>query len=367
MKKHKSLLPIILVLLALFIGTSLASGIFNNNREIEGELAENAGLNELNTEEVREQESEQIILDEEASDEDQAASNEILTADLEQQKDETEAAKNAKESEAEKTKPKDSAPQPAVKQMARVTVDGLNVRPDPSTNNERIDVLTQGQTVEVLAEQNNWLQVTLTDGRIGWISGVYVSRFSPSAGTGSLAGKVIAIDPGHGGTDPGAVGVSGLPEKEVVLDVSLQVANQLRAQGAEVILTRSTDVFIPLTQRVSIAHAAGADVFVSVHANAHPNPSIGGIETYYYRNKATSAASRYLATLMQRELVGTLQLRDIGVKDANFLVIRQTSMPSVLLELGFLSNAREESLMRTKEFREKAANSIVRALRDYFN
>lgn len=366
MRKHKSLLPIVLVLLVLFFGTSLASGIFNNHREIKEEQAEDAGLNELNTAEVREQESEQIILAEEVPDEDQAAANEILTADFGQEKGETEPVKNVKENEAEKAKPKDYAPQPA-KQMARVTVDGLNVRPDPSTNNERIDVLMLGQTVEVLAEQNNWLQVTLPDGRIGWISGAYVSRFSPSAGTGSLAGKVIAIDPGHGGTDPGAVGVSGLPEKEVVLDVSLQVANQLRAQGAEVILTRSTDVFIPLTQRVSIAETAGADVFVSVHANAHPNPSIGGIETYYYRNKSTSAASRYLATLMQRELVGALQLRDIGVKDANFLVIRQTSMPSVLLELGFLSNAREESLMRTKEFREKAANSIVRALRDYFN
>jgi N-acetylmuramoyl-L-alanine amidase len=254
--------------------------------------------------------------------------------------------------------------------MVTVTADSLNIRPDPSTNRQPIGSLSRGQKVEVLKEQNNWLQVKLPDGRVGWVSGAYVDRHSsspsPSSSKGSLSGKVIVLDPGHGGHDPGAVGVTGLREKDVVLDVALRAAKQLRAKGAKVVMTRDTDVFIPLTQRVAIAEAAGANVFVSVHANAYPSAQIGGTETYYYGYKASSGASRDLATHIQRRLVGSLGLRDIGVKDANFLVIRQTSMPSTLLELGFLSNAHEESLMRTDEFRQNAADGIVRGLLDYF-
>lgn len=367
MRKHK----LLLVLLALLIGTSLAFAIFidGSNGNLEEDQGENAGLYELNTAGIHEQESEEEIHEEEAPDEDEADPDQALRAELIEEKDEASETAEAKEEKPVETpKPaEEPKPDPVKNQMARVTVNGLNVRPDPSTNNDRVDLLQFGQTVEVLAEQNGWLQVKLSDGRTGWISGAYVSRFSPSAADDSLAGRVIVIDPGHGGTDPGAVGANGLQEKEVVLDVSLRAAAKLRDQGAEVVMTRDTDVFIPLTQRVTIAENARAEVFVSVHANAHPDRSIGGTETYYFGNKASSSASRNLATLMQRELVGALRLRDIGVKEASFLVIRQTSMPSVLLELAFLSNAQEESLMRTNEFRQKAADAIVRALKDYFN
>lgn len=369
MRKHKLLLAI----LALLLGTSLAFAIFldgSNGNPEEFQAEEESSLNGFNTASIHEQEPEpEEEVNEEAPDEDEASPGQDLRAELIEEKDEaTETAEVIEEKPVETPKPtEEPKPEPVKNQMARVTVDGLNVRPDPSTNNDRIDLLQLGQTVEVLAEQNDWLQVKLSDGGTGWISGAYVSRFSPSAANGSLAGRVIAIDPGHGGSDPGAVGANGLPEKVVVLDVSLRAAAKLRDQGAEVVMTRDTDVFIPLTQRVIIAENARAEVFVSVHANAHPSRSIGGTETYYFGNKATSSASRNLATLMQRELVGALSLRDIGVKQANFLVIRQTSMPSVLLELAFLSNAQEESLMRTSEFRQKAADAIVRALGDYFN
>jgi len=372
-RKNKLFLPIVLSIIALtFLGTSLSFIIANaDGNDLKSDLADNGSLLGYNMADDGEQESEQQIIEEEAPDEvNQADLNEEVITDLEEENDAAEESNKVKEVKPVEAKPAETpAPQPVKNdQMARVTADSLNVRPDPSTNNERIDFLLQGQTVEVLGEQNNWLQVKLSDGRIGWISGAYVNRFSSSAGAGgSLAGTVIAIDPGHGGSDPGAVGVTGLQEKEVNLNVSLRVAEQLRAKGAKVIMTRATDVFIPLAQRVSIAEAAGAQVFVSVHANAHPNPQIGGTETYYFGNKATSKASLNLAILMQGELVGALRLRDIGVKDANFLVIRQTSMPSVLLELGFLSNAHEESLMRTNAFRQNSADAIVRALQKYFN
>lgn len=368
MRKHKLFFPIILACIVFIFGTSIAFGIVNiGNGNLQDDSAENGSLGGTDAAGVSEQESDQQMIEEEASDEEiQADPNQEPAANLEEDTDEAEEAKAVKEDIT--AKPAEGpAPQPVKNQMATVTVNGLNFRPGPSVNNEPIDVLNQGQTVEVLAEQDNWLRVKLPDGRIGWVSGAYVDKPSTSTGNGgSLAGKVIVLDPGHGGSDPGAVGVTGLQEKEVNLDVSLRAAKKLRALGAKVVMTRDIDVFIPLTQRVSIAEAAGAKVFVSVHANAHPSAQIGGTETYYYGNKATSGASANLATHMQNELVGALRLRDIGVKAADFLVIRQTSMPSVLLELGFLSNAHEESLMRTNDFREKAADAIVRGLQGYF-
>jgi len=370
MRKHKLFLPVILTFIALFLGTSLAFGIgivYNGEvNDLKEDLAENGSVLEDIVAGDDEHEPQQQLIEEEVYQEEKADDEAEETKEV--KVDETQTAEEPKV-KTPTAVAKDPPPQPIKdKPMARVTVDGLNVRPDPSINNEPLDVLSQGQTVEVLAEQNNWLQVKLSDGRIGWVSGAYVSRISPPAGAGgSLAGRVIVIDPGHGGTDPGAVGVTGLLEKEVNLDVSLRIADKLRAQGAQVIMTRDTDIFIPLAQRVSIAEAAGAEVFVSVHANAHPNPVIGGIETYYFGKKATSNSSINLAALLQGEMVDALRLRDIGVKEASFLVIRQTSMPSVLVELGFLSNAQEESLMRTNEFRQNAADAIVRGLQDYFN
>jgi N-acetylmuramoyl-L-alanine amidase len=370
MRKHKLILPLLLGLLLFFLGTSLALGIFNNGgNQLNEDLAENADPIEsssfVQAETDPDPEQEQSPPEETADDEQQAASLEA-----EKEGEEKPVAKTAKVKEKEKTE--SPAPKPAEekakKDMVTVTADSLNVRPDPSTNNQPIDSLSRGQKVEVIKEQNNWLQVQLPDGRVGWVAGAYVDRPSSSSSSskGSLSGKVIVLDPGHGGHDPGAVGVTGLREKDVVLDVALRAAKQLRAKGAKVVMTRDTDVFIPLTQRVAIAEAAGANVFVSVHANVHPSAQIGGTETYYYGYKASSGASRDLATHMQRRLVGSLGLRDIGVKDANFLVIWQTSMPSTLLELAFLSNAREEALMRTDEFRQNAADGIVGGLLDYF-
>ena len=365
MREHKLYLPVIFTLLLLF-GTSIALGIFyfSGGPGADADLAEDASLVEsppflAQTESAQEQlpEPEQSLPDQEPEKEEQIT---VLRQETRADSAKDEANKSATEKKEEKAK--EASPQPAEKKdMATVSTDSLNVRPSPSTAQQPIDALPRGQKVEVLGEENNWLQVKLSDGRIGWVSRYYVDRPSSPGSASSLAGKVIAIDPGHGGSDPGAVGVTGLQEKIVNLEVSLRVASKLRSLGANVVMTRDTDVFIPLAQRVAIAEAARAHVFISVHSNAHPSSQIGGTETYYY-----SSASRGLASHMQHQLVGALGLRNIGAKAGNFLVIRQTSMPSVLLELGFLSNAHEESLLRTDKFHQNAADAIVRALLDYF-
>lgn len=259
--------------------------------------------------------------------------------------------------------------QSETQRFATVTVSALNVRTSPSTDADRITVLSLGTLAQVIGENGEWLQIRLSNGQTGWVFSEFVivstRTINPGSGNGSLAGKVIVIDPGHGGS-PGAVGVTGLMEKVVVLDVSLRLADMLRRAGATVVMTRETDINVNLAPRVSIAQAVNADVFVSVHANAHPNPAIGGIETYYYQHKASGNTSRLLAQHIQRELVMGLGLRDIGVKHGNFHVIRETTMPSVLVELAFLSNAQEEALMRTDAFRQNSAEAIFRGLESYF-
>lgn len=368
MRKHKLFLPVLFAFI-LFFGTSIALGVFyfGGSESTEAYLVDNAStidppsIAQAESGPEPQPEPEQSASDLGPEEEEQIT---ILDGEAEEVPLKKNTEKPAKVEAKKQTdeKPKQSTRQPAKKKdIATVSTDSLNVRPTPSTSQQPIDALSRGQKVEVLGEENNWLQVKLVDGRVGWVSGLYVDRPSSPGSSGSLAGKVIAIDPGHGGSDPGAVGVTGLQEKVVNLDVSLRVASKLRSLGAKVVMTRDTDVFIPLDRRPAIARAAGAHVFVSVHSNAHSSAQIGGTETYYY-----SSASQGLASHMQRRLVAALGLRDIGAKHGNFLVIRQTSMPAVLLELGFLSNAHEESLLRTDGFRQKAADAIVQALLDYF-
>lgn len=261
--------------------------------------------------------------------------------------------------------------QTVTQRLARVTVNALRLRSSPSTEAEIITLLPLGTLAKVVAESGEWLQLHLSSGQLGWVFAEFALVFNrqaspPSAGVGQfLAGQVIVIDPGHGGR-PGAVGPTGLMEKDVVLDVSLRVTDMLRQAGATVILTRDTDSNVSLTQRVAIAEAANAHIFVSIHANAHINTTIGGTETYFFQNSATAPASRLLAELFQKELVQALGLRDIGVKHGNFHVIRETTMPSVLLELAFISNAQEEALMRTNDFRQNSAAAIFRGIEAYF-
>ncbi len=174
---------------------------------------------------------------------------------------------------------------------------------------------------------------------------------------------IVVLDPGHGGFDPGAVGPNGLTEAEVALDISHRAAALLQESGFDVIMTRSDDSFVSLSERAEIANRAGAEIFVSVHSNAAARPAVGGLETYYGRGRESD--SYYLARTMQNSMVNKLELTDRGVKTDRFTVIRETEMPAVLLEIGFLSNLEEERLLRSSSFREKAAESIAEGIQKY--
>lgn len=180
-----------------------------------------------------------------------------------------------------------------------------------------------------------------------------------------LAGMTIAVDAGHGGHDPGAASAGGLREKDINLDVATRLMWRLRAAGAKVVMTRSDDTFIGLYDRPKIANEAQAAAFVSIHSNLHPtDPLVRGIETYHHPDKEDSAR---LAQVIHAELLRMSGLYNRGVKKrADFVVVRETQMPSLLLEIGFLSNAGEAQLLATLSYHDLVADAVLNGLFLYF-
>jgi N-acetylmuramoyl-L-alanine amidase len=172
---------------------------------------------------------------------------------------------------------------------------------------------------------------------------------------------VVVIDPGHGGPDPGAVGIGGLQEKGITLDISRQVATKLAQQGVQVVMTREDDRDLDLEPRVVLAERANASLFVSIHANAISlsRPDVNGLETYYY-----SSGERLARTIHSNVLQGT-GARDRGVRSARFYVLRKTSMPSVLVEVGFVTGAEDAARLSTSSYRTQMADAIARGVLQY--
>ncbi|MGH9196498.1 MAG: N-acetylmuramoyl-L-alanine amidase, partial [Acidimicrobiia bacterium] len=176
----------------------------------------------------------------------------------------------------------------------------------------------------------------------------------------NLSGWRLFIDPGHGGTDPGAIGPTGLQEKEVTLDVGLQLRDWLQFFGAKVAMSRMTDIFVPLTTRAELANNFGADRFSSIHMNAFTDPAANGTETYVVPNPRP--VTMYLGHLKLKFLLWYLGLRDRGLRFASFTVLVQTRMPASLSESAFISNPAEEMLLRDPGVRSSIAEAHALAL-----
>ncbi|MGB9792219.1 MAG: N-acetylmuramoyl-L-alanine amidase, partial [Thermacetogeniaceae bacterium] len=187
-------------------------------------------------------------------------------------------------------------------------------------------------------------------------------KFRPA----TQAGRVVVIDPGHGGSDPGAIGPSGVREKDVNLAIAMRVVSILRQEGVNALLTHSGEG-AELSERTAFANSNGAEVFVSIHSNSSVNPALGGTATYTYAPVGTSLESQRdsrlrLASLLEEELVNALGLRRAGVFEENFYVLRNTQMPAALVEVAFLSNPSEEQMLVDPDFQNRAAQAIARAI-----
>jgi len=218
---------------------------------------------------------------------------------------------------------------------------------------------------------------------------------------------LIVLDAGHGGHDSGAVGPSGVMEKDVVLDVTRRVARMVESGlGVKVVLSRDSDVFVPLRERTNFANKQGADLFVSIHANAHPQAVSEGVETYFLSSEASDNAARQVAATennvvqlespasrrqgdilksilwdlaqsefqeesssmaetVQDSMSKSLNLVSRGVKQAGFYVLGGAAMPAILIEVGFLTNRKEEKKLATPEHREALARAIYAGLAEY--
>ena len=189
---------------------------------------------------------------------------------------------------------------------------------------------------------------------------------------GGIKGKMITLDPGHGGTDPGAIGKQGTKEKDITLKIAMKERDYLLDKGAEVSMTRTNDkdVYGPdatdaqeLQARVDAAQANDADLFVSIHCNASTNPNVGGISSYFFPK---TDYDKIAAAAIQQDLTKKFGLDDLGVRQANFYVNKRSSMPTVLIETAFISNQKEEKLLRSNWFQNKMAKAIADGIEDYF-
>jgi len=180
--------------------------------------------------------------------------------------------------------------------------------------------------------------------------------------------QLIVIDPGHGGFDIGAE-VETVKEKALALQTAILVKQYLHDKGYRVILTRSRDVFVSLKKRTAIANDTKSKLFVSIHFNAFKGTDVKGIEIYYYNrgSKWRQDASKKLAQAVLSGLIATTHTASRGIKTGNFHVIRETNMPAILIEGGFLTNQQERNNLKDKKYVEKMARSISDAIDKYFH
>ncbi|HHV61416.1 MAG TPA: hypothetical protein GXX51_02085 [Firmicutes bacterium] len=193
----------------------------------------------------------------------------------------------------------------------------------------------------------------------------------------AVCGKVIAIDPGHGGTDPGAIGRGGLTEKDLVLDIAKRLAALMNRVAIYTVLTREGDRTLAggqdadiaywkredLDKRIEAARNAHADLFISIHANSFPEPMWSGAQTFYH---SKSGDSKHLASAIQEQVVARLgpNLRKIKPGDS-YYILRTATMPAVIVEVGFLSNPREEAMLGDPDYRQRMAEAIFHGTVEY--
>ncbi|MDP2857495.1 MAG: N-acetylmuramoyl-L-alanine amidase [Bacillota bacterium] len=170
-----------------------------------------------------------------------------------------------------------------------------------------------------------------------------------------LAGKTIVIDPGHGGYNPGALGVDGSREEDNVLAIGLHLRDLLTNAGAQVLMTRSTDVEPSLAQRVSLANTNKAALYVSVHNNSYKDPAASGVMTF---SRYGDARSQKVSTVIMEELKKWTGMTNKGVEQGNYYVLRNTSMPAVIAEIGFMTNWSDVRILKTAVFRRSAAEGL---------
>lgn len=232
-------------------------------------------------------------------------------------------------------------PAERLKKMSDRQVESVSVETPAGSDNTTVTVTFKRDTGYEVARDNTGIHVMI--------------------GAFGIGDMLIVLDAGHGGHDTGAVGAKGTCEKDINLDIIQRAGKVLSAAGARVLFTRNDDTFIPLYDRPGLANGRQADIFISVHCNSTPTRNSGSGTQIYYR----TPQSIPLAATIRQDLIPALELSDGGIRNGNFCVIRESKMPSVLIEVAFINNAKEEQLLCTPAFRQKVADAILCGVRRY--
>lgn len=304
----------------------------------------------------------------------------------------------------------DSYVTPTESMKGTVKASVLNIRENPSLSSPVVGKLTLGSNITIRTEQAGWAKIESSSGVQGWVNEQYLSKDVPasnptqpvakapiskentadsSQSTGQesltqsttpgmdpsmntkfmpnsqepLKGKTIVLDPGHGGNDDGTTSITRTHEKALTLATVQVVGQKLENAGANVLMTRTGDTYIPLQDRSNLSNQNHADAFISFHYNWSNDPSVKGItDFYYHKSKDDSLASDIL-----KDVVQTTGLKTDGTKFDNLAVLRNNSQPSTLIELGFLSNKQDDSLVESPSYRDNVAQGVYQGLLDYFS
>lgn len=263
------------------------------------------------------------------------------------------------------------------KDTVTVIYNGTNLRQEASTASAVVERVDAGQTLSVIAREGDFYKIALSNGQSAYVANWVVStnghtgqaqqtsenaKPKTNRKAGTLQGVTLVIDAGHGGNDHGTTGVRGTHEKDITLLTAEKLTSKLRAAGATVYLTRESDTYIDLRKRVAVSHQVAADAFISLHYDANENTAINGFTTYY-----TNGYQKELAKYVHDGLGQKLAISDRGVQYGNYLVLRENRQKSILIELGFLSNASEERTITTDYYREQATQGMYEGILNYFN
>ncbi|PLR93855.1 N-acetylmuramoyl-L-alanine amidase [Bacillus sp. T33-2] len=269
----------------------------------------------------------------------------------------------------EKTSQKKPVPSADALKNSRVKIlfNGTNIRKGPGTENAVVQRASQGDSFEVVGLNNDWYQIRLKNGSDAYIAGWLVSvagagpQIEKPGAEVHARNKLIIIDPGHGGRDNGTTGARGTLEKELTLRTAKLVYAKLKSSGANVVLTRSHDTYMSLSARRSMANSLDADVFISLHYDSINDRSVRGMTSYYYHGYQKALSEQIHSSVIKRT-----KLKNRGVRQGDFHVVRENSSKAVLLELGYLSSPTEEMLVKSSQYQEAVAAGIYEGLARHF-
>jgi len=251
----------------------------------------------------------------------------------------------------------------ATHNTAVVNIANVNIRKGPGMSYNVTDSTTKGTKVHIMRRKNNWLYVRYADHKFGWIASWLVNeKNSQLHQTTKISEATIVLDPGHGGSDSGALSSQDKMEKTYTLRVAKVVAKRLRAAGAHVVMTRDSDKYVGLSARPALANKLHADAFISFHFDSSPENNQGsGITTYYYHKSTSFGLAKALSSN-----VSALPIKSKGVEFGDFLVIRDNQVPAVLMELGYINDDTDFKTISSQRYPNEVAHAVYAGLSSYF-